>query len=458
EQALDTAAAAANKAANLAREAAQRLDAARLEHRAHELAVTLTAGEPCPVCRAVVTSTPEVEEPADLNAAQQALDAALVAQSKSEKARSDAAEVVAAVRAKEEALVAQLETTTALVADHPDVASVQRAIAGIANAERALAAARKAASDARARAKQARDAAAGIDKLLAEARRDLDAARDSVASLAPPVAGHVDLGADWNALASWAAERSAAVVAEVEAAKARALEAEQRGKAIVATQREACIAAGIEDVTSPRDDCLKAIERAKGFEQQIELGLETAKQLREEIVSLEERTAVARTLGAHLKASAFERWILRQALSTLTEGATQLLLELSNGQYSLTLDKGFNFAVVDHRNANLERSAKTLSGGEKFLASLALALALSDRIAQLSANTAVRLESIFLDEGFGSLDSETLETVATALENLSNMHRVVGIVTHVRDLAERVPVRFEVRKGPSTSHVEKVHA
>ncbi|MFN2614341.1 MAG: SbcC/MukB-like Walker B domain-containing protein, partial [Actinomycetota bacterium] len=93
-----------------------------------------------------------------------------------------------------------------------------------------------------------------------------------------------------------------------------------------------------------------------------------------------------------------------------------------------------------------------------FLASLALALALSDRIAQLSANTAVQLESIFLDEGFGTLDVETLETVATALETLSSTNRVVGIITHVRDLAERVPVRFEVRKGPTTSVVEKVLA
>ena len=134
------------------------------------------------------------------------------------------------------------------------------------------------------------------------------------------------------------------------------------------------------------------------------------------------------------------------------------MLELSSGQYSLTLDKQFNFAVVDHRNADATRSARTLSGGETFLASLSLALAMSDRIAQLSANTAVRLESIFLDEGFGSLDAETLETVATAIEQLGRTSRVVGIVTHVRDLAERIPVRFEVRRGPTTSTVDKVLA
>src|SRR5207253_591493 len=147
-----------------------------------------------------------------------------------------------------------------------------------------------------------------------------------------------------------------------------------------------------------------------------------------EIRTLEATAQVARALGQHLKANAFEKWILRQALTTLVDGATQILLELSAGQYSLTLDKNTNFAVIDHRNANMDRSARTLSGGETFLASLALALALSDRIATLSANTAVRLESIFLDEGFGTLDDETLETVATALETLSASNRVVGVV------------------------------
>src|SRR5205823_3968019 len=196
----------------------------------------------------------------------------------------------------------------------------------------------------------------------------------------------------------------------------------------------------------------------KGLASQIEIALESAKEIAEMVRALDERGVVSRELAKHLKANAFERWVLRQALTTLVDGATGILLELSSGQYSLTLDKQFNFAVIDHRNADAQRSAKTLSGGETFLASLSLALAMSDRIAQLSANTAVRLESIFLDEGFGSLDPETLETVATAIEQLGRTQRVVGIVTHVRDLAERIPVRFEVRKGPTTSTVEKVLA
>jgi exonuclease SbcC len=68
------------------------------------------------------------------------------------------------------------------------------------------------------------------------------------------------------------------------------------------------------------------------------------------------------------------------------------------------------------------------------------------------------LESVFLDEGFGSLDADTLDTVAAAMEALASGGRVVGLVTHVRELADRVPTRFEVTKGPRTSAVVRVEA
>ena len=104
------------------------------------------------------------------------------------------------------------------------------------------------------------------------------------------------------------------------------------------------------------------------------------------------------------------------------------------------------------------RSVRTLSGGETFLTSLALALALADQIAQLAATGDVRLESVFLDEGFGTLDADTLDTVADALEELGATGRLVGVVTHVRELAERMPVRFEVTKVGATSLVTRAEA
>ena len=102
--------------------------------------------------------------------------------------------------------------------------------------------------------------------------------------------------------------------------------------------------------------------------------------------------------------------------------------------------------------------AKSLSGGETFLASLALALSLSEQVAELGAKGASRLESLFLDEGFGTLDPETLDQVATTMEELGAKGRMVGIVTHVRELAERIPVRFELSKQGNVSTVTKTVA
>jgi exonuclease SbcC len=132
-----------------------------------------------------------------------------------------------------------------------------------------------------------------------------------------------------------------------------------------------------------------------------------------------------------------------------------LLGELADGAYSLEVFKR-DFQVIDHRNANEARLVKTLSGGETFLVSLALALSLAEQLASMSVHGGGRLESVFLDEGFGTLDVETLDTVAHVIQELGARGRTVGIVTHVRELAEQVPVRFEVRKEFGTATVERV--
>ena len=173
------------------------------------------------------------------------------------------------------------------------------------------------------------------------------------------------------------------------------------------------------------------------------------------ITSLRAEQHVADDLAKLLGANAFQQWLLEEALDELVAGASVRLFALSSGQFSLERD-GKQFAVRDHRNADDLRPVKTLSGGETFLASLALALALADNVAALSATGAPRLESMFLDEGFGSLDPETLDVVATAIEELGASGRMIGVVTHIRDLADRLPVRFEVTKLPDTSVVERV--
>ncbi|MBQ2015793.1 MAG: hypothetical protein II207_02205 [Clostridia bacterium] len=136
--------------------------------------------------------------------------------------------------------------------------------------------------------------------------------------------------------------------------------------------------------------------------------------------------------------------------------ANRRLYAMTGGQYELARqteagDKrsayALNLDVIDHYGDVSRRSVKTLSGGESFLASLALALGLSDLIQERSGG--VQLDTLFVDEGFGSLDAESLEKALQTLEELGAEHRLVGIISHVEELGQRIDRQIDVRKLPS---------
>ncbi len=188
---------------------------------------------------------------------------------------------------------------------------------------------------------------------------------------------------------------------------------------------------------------------------------------RTQALALEQRRAaaerdqqVAAHLGQLLRTDNFPRWLAASALNTLLMEASASLLELSGGQFELTHDgTGGDLLIVDHADADSRRPVKTLSGGETFQASLALALALSSQMAALAEAGAARLDSIFLDEGFGTLDETTLEVVADTLQTLvGQKDRMVGVITHVPALAERIPVKFNVARDQSSSRVTRSDA
>jgi exonuclease SbcC len=232
--------------------------------------------------------------------------------------------------------------------------------------------------------------------------------------------------------------------------------AAQRAQERVQEQRAACSALGVEPGQGdPYETCTHAAAAARASAERIAKDIETAARVREELTRAERAAATAKELGRLLDARNFERWLMRRALTTLVNGASTRLLQLSGAAYSLGLDSRNEFLVIDHRNADEPRSARSLSGGETFLASLALALSLAEHVAEM-AGGGTRLDALFLDEGFGTLDAETLDVVASAIEELGARGRMVGLVTHVRDLAERVPVRYEVRKIGTTSTIERV--
>lgn len=150
-------------------------------------------------------------------------------------------------------------------------------------------------------------------------------------------------------------------------------------------------------------------------------------------------------LETYIQTTYFDR-VLRRAnlrLRVMSGGQYDLLRRTEGGLKSQT---GLDLDVVDHTNGTI-RGVETLSGGESFLACLALALGLADEIQ--SAAGGVKLDAMFVDEGFGSLDDEALQKAVQALSRLGEGKRLVGIISHVAGLKERIDRQIVVKKDRS---------
>lgn len=184
-------------------------------------------------------------------------------------------------------------------------------------------------------------------------------------------------------------------------------------------------------------------KRAASQEQLLQL-LQARRQqqeLKQRYEPLARRSSWLNELERLLKGKKFVDYIARQQLQYILAHASQTLREMSSGRYTLEMGDDSEFVICDAYNAGARRSVKTLSGGETFLASLALALALSAHIQLGQAN----LEFFFLDEGFGSLDADMLETVMNALEKLRQQHHMaVGLISHMEAIKERIEYSLTV--------------
>lgn len=165
-------------------------------------------------------------------------------------------------------------------------------------------------------------------------------------------------------------------------------------------------------------------------------------ELEEQRLSLQRESERLSKLQSCLRGNAFVEYIAEEQLMQVSQSASQRLRYLTKQRYSLEVDSGGGFVIRDDANGGVRRPVSTLSGGETFLTSLALALALS---AQIQLRGQYPLQFFFLDEGFGTLDPELLETVITALERLHTDKLTVGIISHVPELRARLPRKLVVR-------------
>ena len=342
--------------------------------------------------------------------------------------------------------------------DEPDVQSLEK---DITVAEQLAVTSREsqtAETEAQETEQAARKALEGLTETERQARSEFAKTRDGFAALEPPTPG-ASLVQDWQALDTWASQLAEDLIPEIDTANEHVNNTETQRKEHAEAARAVCAAHFVptDDPQAWRTDMALAVQRADNDHRQACKQRQDMAELEAEVEGLRTEQSVASELGRLLRADGFERWLLAEAVGDLVIRASERLRALSNGQFSFDPD-GTDFDICDHHNADQVRQAKSLSGGETFLASLALALALSDSHADLAPEGAPGLDSLFLDEGFGTLDPETLDVTAAAIEELGASGRMVAIVTHIRELAERMPLRFEVTKSPTTSTVTRVTA
>lgn len=158
-------------------------------------------------------------------------------------------------------------------------------------------------------------------------------------------------------------------------------------------------------------------------------------------------------LETYIQMSHFNRIIARANTRFMMMSGGQYELKRRETAENLRSQSGLELDVIDHYNGSI-RSVRTLSGGESFQASLALALGLSDEIQSEAGG--IQLDAMFIDEGFGSLDEETLDQAVKALLNLADGNRLVGIISHVAELKERIEKQIVVTKQKSDGSTVKL--
>jgi exonuclease SbcC len=331
---------------------------------------------------------------------------------------------------------------------------------GLPDLETALRAAREAA-DALIAAADAADAVARAEQTASGAQeRALQAAA---------TAGFPDLDAvrDAQRPAAWRATADQDIRAHEAAAKANA-ELLADPDLDVPADPPADLAGALIAVDAARqahDDALAASRLAQHRAEQLaELAPRLTESL-DQLKPLADRAVEARRLadlaagqGANTLRMTLSAFVLAARLEEVAAAASERLLAMTSGRYSLIHTdarrgagrSGLGLLACDAWTG-VDRDTSTLSGGETFLASLALALGLADVVTAEAGGT--RIEALFVDEGFGSLDEETLDEVMTVLDGLREGGRMVGVVSHVAELKQRIPAQIRVHKGRSGSHL-----
>jgi len=188
-----------------------------------------------------------------------------------------------------------------------------------------------------------------------------------------------------------------------------------------------------------KDETISLFESAKSNYITIKKNFEKWVELEKDYKIYSNKYGMLEQIQKLLKGNSFVEFIAEERLRYIAKEATETLGILTKHRYALEIDSDNGFVIRDNANGGVHRLVSSLSGGETFLTSLSLALALSKQI-QLKGQSP--LEFFFLDEGFGTLDGSLLDTVMDALERLSSRQRVIGLISHVPELKNRMSRRL----------------
>ena len=456
-----------------------------MDEQAGVLAAQLEEGKPCPVCGAVSHPRPaclaadaptEAEVKQAKLCAEEALQAVQAAAEEGAALRAAAQQTEAAVKADGEALLGQLQLSEVHSRAGAKEAELTKTLQELDTAITRAEAAQKQKTRLDAAIVQKEEALAGAESACAESRRRITGLQTTLE----------EKQAQKQEQSAGLPKADKAEAVKEQTVLRRRLEQLRKAQSDAQNALTACQKKLTELETATRQlqqRLADAPETDLAALEQQRLALLTRKQenlarqnvLRDRIASnrrcesdigriagdldaLSHRTgwlgALSNTANGNVKGREklmLETFVQTTYFDRILRRANVRLKKMSGGQYDLVrreeLDNhrsqtGLELDILDHINAT-RRSVSTLSGGEAFLASLALALGLSDEV---QASSRVRLDTLFVDEGFGSLDSEALSKAYAALAGLTEGNRLVGIISHVSELKERIDKQIVVTK------------
>lgn len=449
-------------ARGLDREAAAAvLHKARHDNMAGTLRGSLEIGEPCPVCEQSVAATPPAMTVPALEEAEAALQSAELTFAAVQKdligvnddvgekrVRLGAIEAelggvnkeIAAMAKQMKKLAVKIEKTDAELAKLHGESTVTAMREGLAAAEAAVAEARKSFETARAE----HDEAIRAEQAAA---KELGTLRLSLAELATRLDLELASADDVDAVADAVSAVRQAWTDTTETLNTAKIAAEHERAEIAASSRQVRLELSIEgEFATHLAETVATIDVRRQQIESDEKTLAQSDEVRAARDAANTQRAIYEKLSSELTDSKFVRYLLDEEKRDLANLGSEHFARLSSGRYRFSIDGGFD--IVDLTSADAVRKADSLSGGETFLASLALALALAEMVAR----TGGRLDAFFLDEGFGSLDAEHLDLAMEGIEQLAAgaSDRLVLVVSHVPDMRHRLEDLIELDRDPVT--------